>query len=241
MRHGPRHPRRHRNPHRHNGPGPDPQNGPKGLRDPRQIPIPTTGPTQPVAGGSAPPTQAPSSRARTAEVRRRAHRGEHQYQLAHGPRRLRRRRHPLLAPGATGRCAPPQLPARRPADPGNADRPGTAPSATSPRSAPCSSTSRRDRLYYTLAGSKALYYRYFQPESNIVGSWRYRAADSATEVDRRPRNLPRRIAALLRRQPAGQMHSIEVARSRPDSRQVARRRQAPRSPSAADGPDPLTS
>jgi hypothetical protein len=36
---------------------------------------------------------------------------------------------------------------------------------------------RTHRLYYTLAGSKALYYRYFQPESNIVGSWRYRAAD----------------------------------------------------------------
>jgi hypothetical protein len=33
------------------------------------------------------------------------------------------------------------------------------------------------RLYYTLAGSNALYYRYFQPESSIVGSWRYRVDD----------------------------------------------------------------
>ena len=51
MRHGPRHSRRHRHPHRQNGPnGPHSQNGPKGPRDPRQTPIPTTGPTMPVAG-----------------------------------------------------------------------------------------------------------------------------------------------------------------------------------------------
>ena len=52
MRHGPRNPRRHRNPHRHDRPnGPHPQHqGPRGLRDPRQAPIPTTGPTTPVAG-----------------------------------------------------------------------------------------------------------------------------------------------------------------------------------------------
>lgn len=36
---------------------------------------------------------------------------------------------------------------------------------------------RTHRIYYTVAGSKALYYRYFQPESDIVGSWRYRADD----------------------------------------------------------------
>ena len=35
------------------------------------------------------------------------------------------------------------------------------------------------RLYYNLAGSKALFYRYFQPESQLVGSWRYRAADTS--------------------------------------------------------------
>ena len=52
MRHGPRHPRRHRNPHRHDRPGgPHGQHqGPKGSRDPRQAPIPTSGPTTPVAG-----------------------------------------------------------------------------------------------------------------------------------------------------------------------------------------------
>jgi len=52
VRHGPRNPRRHRNPHRHDRPnGPHPQHqGPRGLRDPRQAPIPTTGPTTPVAG-----------------------------------------------------------------------------------------------------------------------------------------------------------------------------------------------
>ena len=52
MRHGPRHPRRHRHPHRHDRPG-GPQSeyqGPRGPRDPRQAPIPTTGPTIPVAG-----------------------------------------------------------------------------------------------------------------------------------------------------------------------------------------------
>lgn len=37
------------------------------------------------------------------------------------------------------------------------------------------------RIYYTLTGSKALYYRYFQPESRLVGSWRYRAADRHTD------------------------------------------------------------
>jgi hypothetical protein len=37
------------------------------------------------------------------------------------------------------------------------------------------------RIYYSLAGSKALYYRYFQPESQLVGSWRYRAADRRTD------------------------------------------------------------
>jgi transcription termination factor Rho len=52
MRHGPRHPRRHRHPHRHDRPnGPHPQHqGPRGPRDPRQAPIPTTGPTTSVAG-----------------------------------------------------------------------------------------------------------------------------------------------------------------------------------------------
>ncbi len=56
MRHGPRHPRRHR-PHRpNNGPGGQPQQGQgqgqgqRGPRDPRQAPIPTTGPTTPVTG-----------------------------------------------------------------------------------------------------------------------------------------------------------------------------------------------
>src|SRR3972149_750612 len=43
MRHGPRHPPRHR-------PLPHPQQGPRGPRDPRQAPIPTTGPTTEVAG-----------------------------------------------------------------------------------------------------------------------------------------------------------------------------------------------
>ena len=52
MRHGPRHPRRHRHPHRHDRPnGPhSQQQGPRGTRDPRQAPIPTTGPTTPVSG-----------------------------------------------------------------------------------------------------------------------------------------------------------------------------------------------
>ena len=52
MRHGPRHPRRHRHPHRNDRPsGPQlQQQGPRGLRDPRQAPIPTTGPTTEVAG-----------------------------------------------------------------------------------------------------------------------------------------------------------------------------------------------
>ena len=52
MRHGSRHPRRHRNPHRHDRPnGPQSfQGGPKGAKDPRQAPIPTTGPTTPVSG-----------------------------------------------------------------------------------------------------------------------------------------------------------------------------------------------
>jgi hypothetical protein len=31
------------------------------------------------------------------------------------------------------------------------------------------------RLYYSLAGSSKLFYRYFQPESGIVGSWQFRA------------------------------------------------------------------
>jgi transcription termination factor Rho len=48
VRHGPRHSRRHRH-HRQGGPG-GPQQGPKGPRDPRQAPIPTEGPTTPVAG-----------------------------------------------------------------------------------------------------------------------------------------------------------------------------------------------
>lgn len=34
---------------------------------------------------------------------------------------------------------------------------------------------RLHRVYYTLAGSDHLYYRYFQPESRTVGSWRYEA------------------------------------------------------------------
>jgi transcription termination factor Rho len=54
MRQGSRHPRRHRNPHRHDRPnGSQPQQqgqGQKGARDPRQAPIPTTGPTTPVTG-----------------------------------------------------------------------------------------------------------------------------------------------------------------------------------------------
>jgi transcription termination factor Rho len=52
VRHGPRHPRRHRHPHRHDRPnGPQTQyQGPRGPRDPRQVPIPTTGPTTDVAG-----------------------------------------------------------------------------------------------------------------------------------------------------------------------------------------------
>ncbi len=53
MRQGPRHPRRHRNPHRHDRPGGplgQQHQGPKGSRDPRQAPIPTSGPTTPVAG-----------------------------------------------------------------------------------------------------------------------------------------------------------------------------------------------
>jgi len=52
MRQGSRHPRRHRNPHRHDRPnGPhQQQQGPKGAKDPRQTPIPTTGPTAPVSG-----------------------------------------------------------------------------------------------------------------------------------------------------------------------------------------------
>jgi transcription termination factor Rho len=50
MRHGPRHPRRHRNPHRHNRPNGPHQQGSKGSRDPRQIPVPASGPTEPVAG-----------------------------------------------------------------------------------------------------------------------------------------------------------------------------------------------
>src|SRR5512141_1536929 len=50
LRHGPRHSRRHRH-HRHSGPGgPQQQGGQKGPRDPRQAPIPTEGPTTPVAG-----------------------------------------------------------------------------------------------------------------------------------------------------------------------------------------------
>src|SRR5512141_1497764 len=51
VRHGPRHSRRHRH-HRHGGPGGPQQQGggQKGPRDPRQAPIPTEGPTTPVAG-----------------------------------------------------------------------------------------------------------------------------------------------------------------------------------------------
>jgi transcription termination factor Rho len=50
MRHGPRHPRRHRHPHRQDRPSGPQSQGPRGHRDPRQAPIPTTGPTTPVAG-----------------------------------------------------------------------------------------------------------------------------------------------------------------------------------------------
>jgi hypothetical protein len=32
---------------------------------------------------------------------------------------------------------------------------------------------RTHRIYYTRAGSATLYYRYFTPESRIVGTWRY--------------------------------------------------------------------
>ncbi len=41
------------------------------------------------------------------------------------------------------------------------------------------------RLYYTLTGTDKLFYRYFQPQSDIVGSWRYRAgAHSAVDWNR---------------------------------------------------------
>jgi transcription termination factor Rho len=47
----PRHSRRHRNPHRHGGPnGGNPQQGPKGQRNPGNVPIPTSGPASPVVG-----------------------------------------------------------------------------------------------------------------------------------------------------------------------------------------------
>jgi hypothetical protein len=36
------------------------------------------------------------------------------------------------------------------------------------------------RIYYTHAGSNRLYYRYFTPESRIVGTWRYAVGGSST-------------------------------------------------------------
>ena len=40
----------------------------------------------------------------------------------------------------------------------------------------------RHRLYYTHAGSDRLYYRYFTPESRIVGTWRY-PVTGASSID----------------------------------------------------------
>jgi hypothetical protein len=39
------------------------------------------------------------------------------------------------------------------------------------------------RLYFTLAGSNALYYRYFTTESNVVGGLRFQVSDGASGVD----------------------------------------------------------
>jgi hypothetical protein len=36
------------------------------------------------------------------------------------------------------------------------------------------------RLYYTLRGDNALYYRYFEPQGALVGAWRYQAPKSTT-------------------------------------------------------------
>ena len=52
MRQGPRHSRRHRHPTSQRAQRTQPQNGPKGTRDPRQTPIPTTGPTMSVGAWS---------------------------------------------------------------------------------------------------------------------------------------------------------------------------------------------
>lgn len=36
------------------------------------------------------------------------------------------------------------------------------------------------RIYYTLEGSPTLYYRYFQPQSRVIGSWRYEVTAPST-------------------------------------------------------------
>ena len=38
------------------------------------------------------------------------------------------------------------------------------------------------RIYYTLRGSAILYYRYFQPQSRVVGSWQYEV-DAPSQLD----------------------------------------------------------
>ena len=64
------------------------------------------------------------------------------------------------------------------------------------------------RIYYTLSGSQALYYRYFQPDSQVVGAWRYRAADRNVKWAAVRGTFVVGARLYYLRQPAGQLYSI---------------------------------
>ena len=68
------------------------------------------------------------------------------------------------------------------------------------------------RIYYTLDGSNRLYYRYFQPETRTVGSWRYEAPTThLRELEARQRCVRRRQQAVRHRHRVGQLAAPQVA------------------------------